>query len=88
MNESERYDEVCKPAFKVLFDKLDAIHTCVKGDNGLYVRTDRLEQSEKSRQKIQWIIIGAIAVILVNAVWGLLTKIEKTEPHQTNGAKP
>ena len=38
------------------------------GQPGLVVRTDRLEQKEKLRAKILWLVISGVVLLLLNAV--------------------
>ena len=67
----EQFEEFCKPAFDVLFAKLDRLDEAIRGNGkpGIQVRLDRVELAEKSRSKLLWIIVGAAGTLAVTAVW-------------------
>jgi hypothetical protein len=44
------------------------IKTCLTGDMGLIIRTDRLEQREKTKAKFFWVVFAATIGLLIKAV--------------------
>ena len=44
------------------------IKTCLTGGQGLIIRTDRLEQREKTKARIFWVIFAATIGLVVKAV--------------------
>ena len=46
------------------------IETCLLGNGqpGLVVRTDRLEQKEKTRSRLLWLVVSGVVVLILNAV--------------------
>lgn len=55
---------------KSIEESCSRIEKCLLGNGqpGLVVRTDRLEQKEKTRSKILWMIISGVILLLLNAV--------------------
>jgi len=54
--------------------KLDKIlkHLEGNGRDGLIVRVDRLEQTEKRRSRLVWIVAAAVIALVVKTGWELL----------------
>lgn len=54
--------------------KLDLVTKLLTGNGdpstGYIVRIDRLEQRDKRRDKWQWIVVGAVTVLIVTEVAG------------------
>lgn len=55
---------------KVIAEDCAEIKQCLKGNGqpGLVVRTDRLEQKEKTRSKFMWLLMSGVVMLLLNAV--------------------
>ena len=68
---SEQYERVCSGEFASIHDKLDKIDEAIRGNGrpGIQVRLDRLESSERSRNRLVWIIATAAVTLAVTAVW-------------------
>jgi len=51
----------CARKFDLLFEKIDRLDESIRGNGkpGIVVRLDRLEQSEMSRGKLLWLLVGA-----------------------------
>lgn len=81
--------EDCKARFDTIDGKLDAIHNRLFVGNGqpaVVTRIDRLEQNEKARSKILWILVGAIIVGAANMFLDLMrSKSSVTEPTKQTG---
>lgn len=43
------------------------IKVCLMGDNGLVIRTDRLEQLDKRKGKFFWALFSIVAALVVQA---------------------
>jgi hypothetical protein len=81
--------EDCKHRFDGIDAKLDAIHNRLFIGNGqpaVVTRIDRLEQNEKARSKILWILVGAVLVGAANMFLDLMrSKSSVTEPTKQTG---
>lgn len=44
------------------------IKQCLTGDKGLVIRTDRLEQKEKTKAKFFWVVFAATIGLIIKAV--------------------
>jgi hypothetical protein len=44
------------------------IKQCLTGDKGLVIRTDRLEQKEKTKARVFWVVFAATIALIVKAV--------------------
>lgn len=76
-SDETQYENVCKEQFKKILDRLDEIHGKLFVGNGqpaMNVRLDRLEQSHKASTKAFWIAITALIVVMIGAVWDLVSK--------------
>jgi hypothetical protein len=59
----------------LLAAKLDRLDESIRGSGtarGLADRVHALEEAEKKRSRLLWIVIGAVAVVLVRMGFGLL----------------
>lgn len=74
----ERVDKVAEDqaaqheVMKGIAEDCSQIKQCLKGNGqpGLVVRTDRLEQKEKTRSRIMWLIVSGVIVLILNAAAG------------------
>jgi hypothetical protein len=57
---------------KGIADDCAKIKQCLLGNGqpGLVVRTDRLEQKEKTRSRLMWLIVSGVVALILNAVAG------------------
>lgn len=57
---------------KVIAEDCAEIKQCLKGNGqpGLVVRTDRLEQKEKTRSRLMWLIVSGVVALILNAIAG------------------
>ena len=72
MNEcNSQYERICKDEFASIHTKLDRMDEAIRGNGkpGIQLRLDRLEAAEKSRAKLIWIIVGAMATMAVTSLW-------------------
>lgn len=55
---------------KTIKGSCQRIETCLMGNGkpGLVVRTDRLEQKDKFRSRLLWMVISGFVLLLLNAV--------------------
>lgn len=69
--ESEQYERICKAQFTELHGKLDRIDEAIRGNGkpGIQTRLDRLEQAERTRGRLLWLIAGALVTLAVNGLW-------------------
>lgn len=84
----------CKSQFELLKSDTQEIKNDIRsiknkmtgnGKDGYDIRIDRLEQSKNSRSRVEWLILSAFIVILVNALWGLHIKLlQKTYGQEKN----
>jgi predicted alternative tryptophan synthase beta-subunit len=53
-----------------IVETVNEIKSCLKGNGkpGLIIRTDRLEQKEKTKARIFWVIFAATIALVVRAV--------------------
>ena len=74
MSEREQYDMVCKPEFAEIKKLLYRLDEGVRGNgkDGIVVRLDRLEGSERRRSRILWLILGAVVILGGTSVAQLL----------------
>jgi hypothetical protein len=58
-----------------VIEKLDRLDRAIRGNGklGLVTRVDRLEQSESTRRRLTWIIVGAVVVQLIVVIGSKLT---------------
>ena len=68
---SEQYERVCKGEFASMHTKLDRLDEAIRGNGrpGIQVRLDRLESSERSRNRLVWVIASAAVTLAVTAIW-------------------
>jgi hypothetical protein len=69
--DGDRYEMVCKCEFGSIHKKLDALDTAIRGNGkpGIQLRLDRLEESQRLRSRIVWLIIGAAITLAASAAW-------------------
>ncbi len=65
------YQRVGQDELALIHAKLDRLDEAIRGNGkpGLQLRLDRLEAAERSRAKLTWIIVGAVATFAVTAIW-------------------
>lgn len=70
----DRYNDVCRDEFAEIHRKLDALDHAVRGNGkpGIQLRLDRLELSEKSRNRVLWLIAGSAITMAASAAWQAL----------------
>lgn len=78
--ETERYEDLCKPAFGRIFQQLGEIKEALCGDvkgekPGIQSRLGKLEDQAASRLKHQWLLLGAVVPLVVQAVWNLVARL-------------
>ena len=59
---SRQYENICKDEFAGLHKKLDTLDESIRGNGkpGINTRVDRLEQAARKRERLFWMIIGAV----------------------------
>ena len=75
MNDCEKQQD-CDKKFDLIFQKLDRIDEAIRGNGklGIGTRVDRLEQSESTRRRLTWIIVGAVIVQLIVVIGSKLAE--------------
>lgn len=61
-------------------DRLKSIQVCLIGSNGnlgIKIELDRLKQKESEREKNWRIVCAAVVGLVLNAIWGWVSKITK-----------
>ena len=73
-SDTDQYDRICKNEFREIHTKLDRLDTAIRGNGkpGIQTRLDRLENAEKTRSRLLWIIAGALVTLAVGATWKLI----------------
>ncbi len=68
------YDDVCKGEFADIGQKLDRLDETIRGNGrpGLQSRLSRLEDADKTRRKVLWLLIGATAALAVKGIWAIV----------------
>lgn len=77
MQELLRAQERQEERMKSMDSKLDTCVTCLSGPpgephKGLVVRMDRVEEKERRRSKIVWLVIGSLFMLVVAGVATML----------------
>jgi hypothetical protein len=59
---NKQYENICKDEFAGLHRKLDSLDESIRGNGkpGINTRLDRLERAAKKRERLFWMIAGAI----------------------------
>lgn len=78
MNENERYEQICRPAFDATEKKLDKILYLLQGNGspGIITRIDRLEQKYQSASGVlgflvkNWQIAAIVILVTVGSFRG------------------
>jgi len=70
-DDCERYKTVCQDEFASIHRKLDNLDTAIRGNGkpGIQLRLDRLEEVQRLRSRIVWLIIGAAITLAASAAW-------------------
>jgi len=61
----------CQRAFEQINGKLDRLDEAVRGNSkpGIQLRLDRLEASERGRNRLLWLISGTLVTLVATALW-------------------
>lgn len=76
MDDRERYEEICQPAFASIEGKVDEILRVLKGANdtpGLCERVRNLEKARATNVKLFWAVIIAILAQIASWVKAIVT---------------
>jgi hypothetical protein len=59
---NKQYENICKDEFAGLHRKLDSLDESIRGNGkpGINTRLDRLERAARKRERLFWMIVGAI----------------------------
>ena len=74
MSPSEQYETICRGEFQELHTKLDRMDEAIRGNGkpGIQLRLDRLESSQVTRNRLLWLVAGAVVTLAVAGVWKLI----------------
>jgi len=69
----KQIDEIFNKLEKIV-DKMDIIHTQINSNGQILTRLDKLENDVNSKSKINWIVIGALLISVINFVLPIILK--------------
>ena len=83
MGSNDKIDELLanqiamKHQIETLDKKVDRCVACLQGPEGeaelgLTVKVDRLEQTEKARKNIVWVIVAAVVGLICESLWSVI----------------
>lgn len=61
----------CQAEFAAIHRKLDQLDEAIRGNGkpGIQLRLDRLENTDKTRSKLLWLIAGSLSTLAVTNLW-------------------
>ena len=67
----DQYTSTCKREFAQLHEKLDRVDEAIRGNGkpGIQLRLDRLEQNERTRGRLIWLILGCAVTLAGASLW-------------------
>lgn len=67
----DQYGSICKREFGEIHQKLDHLDEAIRGNGkpGIQLRLDRLEQSERTRGRLLWLLLASAVTLAAASLW-------------------